>query len=63
MIAIPIVIVLQHKGHTLRDCYLSTGAGYLVILTGTIVTMPGLPKHPAAMDIDIANDGTITGLF
>ncbi|MBR6986480.1 MAG: formate--tetrahydrofolate ligase [Clostridiales bacterium] len=48
---------------TVRDCYLSTGAGYLVILTGTIVTMPGLPKHPAAMDIDIANDGTITGLF
>ena len=48
---------------TVRDCYLSTGAGYLVILTGTIVTMPGLPKHPAAMDIDIAKDGTITGLF
>ena len=48
---------------TVRDCYLSTGAGYLVILTGTIVTMPGLPKHPAAMDIDIDNDGIITGLF
>jgi formate--tetrahydrofolate ligase len=48
---------------TVRDCYISAGAGYLVILTGTIVTMPGLPKHPAAMDIDIANDGTITGLF
>ena len=48
---------------TVRDCYLSTGAGYLVILTGTIVTMPGLPKHPAAMDIDIDKDGTITGLF
>ena len=48
---------------TVRDCYLSTGAGYLVILTGTIVTMPGLPPHPAAMDIDIDNNGVITGLF
>jgi formate--tetrahydrofolate ligase len=48
---------------TVRDCYISAGAGYLVILTGTIVTMPGLPKHPAAMDIDIDKDGVITGLF
>ena len=48
---------------TVRDCYISAGAGYLVILTGTIVTMPGLPPHPAAMDIDIDNNGTITGLF
>lgn len=48
---------------TVRDCYISAGAGYLVILTGTIVTMPGLPKHPAAMDIDIDSNGVITGLF
>ena len=48
---------------TVRDCYISAGAGYLVILTGTIVTKPGLPPHPAAMDIDIDNNGTITGLF
>ena len=48
---------------TVRDCYISAGAGYLVILTGTIVTMPGLPPHPAAMDIDIDNDGVISGLF
>jgi len=48
---------------TVRDCFLSAGAGYLVILTGTIVTMPGLPPHPAAMDIDIDQDGVITGLF
>ncbi|MBR3246903.1 MAG: formate--tetrahydrofolate ligase [Clostridiales bacterium] len=48
---------------TVRDCFLSAGAGYLVILTGTIVTMPGLPPHPAAMDIDIDDSGIITGLF
>lgn len=48
---------------TVRDCFLSAGAGYLVILTGTIVTMPGLPPHPAAMDIDIDDNGVITGLF
>ena len=48
---------------TVRDCYISAGAGYLVILTGTIVTMPGLPPHPAAMDIDIDDNGVISGLF
>lgn len=48
---------------TVRDCYISAGAGYLVILTGTIVTMPGLPPHPAAMDINIDNNGVISGLF
>ena len=48
---------------TVRDVYLSSGAGYLVVLTGTIVTMPGLPPHPAAMDIDIDTNGSITGLF
>ena len=48
---------------TVRDCYVSAGAGYVVVLTGTILTMPGLPKHPAALDIDIDSEGTITGLF
>jgi len=48
---------------TVRDVYLSSGAGYLVVLTGSIVTMPGLPPHPAAMDIDIDPAGEITGLF
>ena len=48
---------------TVRDVWLSAGAGYLVVLTGAIVTMPGLPPHPAALDIDIDPDGTIHGLF
>ncbi|MDT7014416.1 formate--tetrahydrofolate ligase [Lactobacillus sp. PFC-70] len=39
------------------------GAGFVVALTGNVLTMPGLPKHPAALDMDIAADGTITGLF
>lgn len=48
---------------TVRDVWLSAGAGYLVVLTGTIVTMPGLPPRPAAVDIDIDADGIIKGLF
>lgn len=48
---------------TVRDVWLSAGAGYLVVLTGAIVTMPGLPPRPAAMDIDIDANGTISGLF
>lgn len=48
---------------TIRDVWVSAGAGYLVILTGTILTMPGLPAHPAALDIDIDTNGVITGLF
>ena len=48
---------------TVRDVALSAGAGYLVVLTGKILTMPGLPPHPAALDIDIDSDGVITGLF
>lgn len=39
------------------------GAGFVVALTGNVLTMPGLPKHPAALDMDIEPDGTITGLF
>lgn len=53
------------KGFTLniRDVYISAGAGFIVVLTGAIMTMPGLPKKPAANTIDVDIDGTITGLF
>ncbi len=48
---------------TVRDVKLSAGAGFVVALTGDIMTMPGLPKVPAANNIDVAADGTISGLF
>lgn len=48
---------------TVRDVTLSAGAGFIVVLTGNIMTMPGLPKSPAALRIDCDNDGNITGLF
>jgi formate--tetrahydrofolate ligase len=48
---------------TVREVRLSAGAGFLVAVTGAIMTMPGLPKRPAAMRMDIDADGTITGLF
>ena len=48
---------------TVREIKLSAGAGFIVVLTGTIMTMPGLSKPPAAYSIDIDNDGNITGLF
>ena len=48
---------------TVRELRLAAGAGFIVALTGSILTMPGLPKHPAAMDMDITQDGRITGLF
>ncbi|HNX65179.1 MAG TPA: formate--tetrahydrofolate ligase, partial [Oscillospiraceae bacterium] len=48
---------------TVRDVKLSAGAGFVVALTGDIMTMPGLPKTPAAFKIDIDNDGNISGLF
>ena len=48
---------------TIRDLYVSAGAGFIVALTGSIMTMPGLPKHPAAYDIDVDDDGNIVGLF
>ena len=47
---------------TVRDVKLSAGAGFVVALTGDIMTMPGLPKVPAAMGMDIDADGKITGL-
>ena len=46
-----------------RDAYVSAGAGFVVVLTGAIMTMPGLPKTPAAYNIDVNEDGMITGLF
>ena len=48
---------------TVRNLKVSAGAGFLVALTGDIMTMPGLPKFPAAERIDVSDDGTITGLF
>ena len=53
------------KGFTLtvRALRISAGAGFVVALAGNIMTMPGLPRHPAAENIDIAGDGRITGLF
>ncbi len=48
---------------TVRDLKLSAGAGFVVVLTGDIMTMPGLPKEPAALRIDCDNNGNITGLF
>lgn len=48
---------------TVREAYVSAGAGFVVVLTGAIMTMPGLPKEPAAFRIDVNEDGVITGLF
>ena len=48
---------------TVREVKLSAGAGFVVVLTGAIMTMPGLPKKPAAYSIDVDDDGNITGLF
>ncbi len=48
---------------SIRDIYVSAGAGFIVVLTGSIMTMPGLPKKPVAFEIDVNEDGVITGLF
>ena len=48
---------------TVREVKLSAGAEFIVVLTGAIMTMPGLPKKPAAFNIDVDDDGNITGLF
>lgn len=47
----------------IREVYVSAGAGFVVALTGAVMTMPGLPKVPAANGIDVSEDGKITGLF
>ena len=48
---------------TVRNVKISAGAGFIVVLTGDIMTMPGLPKVPAAEKIDVDENGKITGLF
>lgn len=48
---------------TVRKVKVSAGAGFIVVLTGDVMTMPGLPKHPAAENIDVTADGKIVGLF
>ncbi len=47
----------------IREITVSAGAGFIVAITGQIMTMPGLPKKPAALSIDVTDDGVITGLF
>ncbi len=47
----------------IREVYVSAGAGFVVVLTGAVMTMPGLPKQPAAYSIDVDDNGVITGLF
>ena len=48
---------------TIRNCRIAAGAGFIVVLTGDVMTMPGLPKVPAAEKIDVSDDGVISGLF
>ena len=48
---------------TIREVNVSSGAGFIVALTGAVMTMPGLPKVPAANNMDIDRNGTIVGLF
>ncbi|WP_337664811.1 formate--tetrahydrofolate ligase [Suilimivivens sp.] len=48
---------------SVREVYVSAGAGFVVVLTGAVMTMPGLPKAPAAFNIDVNEEGVITGLF
>ncbi|MDF7668341.1 MULTISPECIES: formate--tetrahydrofolate ligase [unclassified Lactobacillus] len=58
LLGAPTDFTLHVKGASLRN-----GAGFIVITTGHVLDMPGLPKHPAALDIDVDNDGKISGLF
>ena len=48
---------------TIKECRISAGAGFVVVLTGDVMTMPGLPKVPAAEKIDVSDEGVISGLF
>ena len=47
----------------IKDVRLSAGAGFIVVIAGDIMTMPGLPREPSALKIDVTDDGNITGLF
>ncbi|RMC24630.1 MULTISPECIES: formate--tetrahydrofolate ligase [unclassified Lactobacillus] len=58
LLGAPTNFTLHVKGASLKN-----GAGFIVITTGHVLDMPGLPKHPAALDIDVDNDGKISGLF
>ena len=53
----------EHFRINVREVYVSAGAGFVVVLTGAVMTMPGLPKKPAAFNIDVDENGVITGLF
>lgn len=53
----------EHFQINVREVYVSAGAGFVVVLTGAVMTMPGLPKKPAAFNIDVDENGVITGLF
>ena len=53
----------RHFRIDIREAYVSAGAGFVVVLTGAVMTMPGLPKKPAAFSIDVDEEGAITGLF
>ena len=53
----------EHFKIHVREVYVSAGAGFVVVLTGAVMTMPGLPKKPAAYGIDVDDNGVITGLF
>ena len=53
----------EHFTVTVKNVKVSAGAGFVVVLTGDILTMPGLPKVPAAEKIDVDESGRITGLF
>ena len=53
----------EHFRITVRSVKVAAGAGFIVALTGNIMTMPGLPRHPTAESIDVTDDGRITGLF
>jgi formate--tetrahydrofolate ligase len=48
---------------TIRDAKIMNGAGFIVVYSGTLMTMPGLPAHPAAEEIDVTDEGEIIGLF
>ena len=48
---------------TVKEVKVSNGANFIVVITGTIMTMPGLPKVPAAEKVDVLPDGTLTGIF
>ena len=52
----------EHFEITIREVYVNAGAGFVVAITGTVMTMPGLPLHPAAERIDVTDDGVIVGL-